>query len=387
MSSGIVVLPWWGYIVATLILTHVSIASVTIFLHRHQAHRALDLGSIPSHFFRFWLWLTTGMTTKEWVAIHRKHHAKCETVEDPHSPQIHGLQRVLWTGVLLYVKESRNTQTLERYGHGTPDDWVERKIYAPHHKLGVAIMLVTNMVVFGLIPGLLIWVVQVAWIPFWAAGVINGVGHFWGYRNFTCADASTNIFPIGLLIGGEELHNNHHAFAASAKLSNKWYEFDIGWFYIRLLESVGWAKVKKIAPRPRFGSVRPTVDLELLQTVVTHRYDVMTRYLHSLHRLAAEEFSVLKIEARESRLMKRLLGKDRAELPAPHQEKLVTLLSRSERLAKVYDMRSELEALWARSAATHEQLIAQLKDWIDRAEQSGIRQLEEFSLRLRCYAA
>ena len=288
---------------------------------------------------------------------------------------------------MLYVKESRNTQTLERYGHGTPDDWLERKIYAPHHKLGVVIMLVTDMAIFGLVPGLLIWAVQVAWIPFWAAGVINGVGHFWGYRNFTCADASTNIFPFGILIGGEELHNNHHAFAASAKLSNKWYEFDIGWFYICLLEFAGWAKVKKIAPRPRFGSARATVDLALLQTVVTHRYDVMARYMGSLHRLAAEEFSVLEIEAPESRLMKRLLDKDRAGLPAPYQEKLVTLLGRSERLAKVYHMRAELEALWARSAATHEQLIAQLKDWIDRAEQSGIRQLEEFSLRLRCYAA
>lgn len=387
MFSGMVALPGWGYVLAALLLTHVSIASVTIFLHRHQAHRALDLGPIPSHFFRFWLWLTTGMNTKEWVAIHRKHHAKCETAEDPHSPQIYGLRRVLWTGVLLYVKESRNTQTLDRYGHGTPDDWLERKIYAPHHKLGVVALLIMDIAIFGLIPGLLIWIVQAAWIPFWAAGVINGVGHFWGYRNFTCADASTNIFPIGLLIGGEELHNNHHAFAASAKLSNKWYEFDIGWLYIRLLESIGWAKVKKIAPRPRFGSVRSAVDLELLQTVVTHRYDVMTRYLHSLHRLAAEEFATLRLGARESRLMKRLLGKDKATLPAPHQEKLVTLLKRSERLAKVYDMRSELEALWARSAATHEQLIAQLKDWIERAEQSGIRQLEEFSMRLRCYAA
>lgn len=386
MFSGMVSLPGWGYVLITLLLTHVTIVSVTIFLHRHQAHRALDLGPVPSHFFRFWLWLTTGMTTKEWVAIHRKHHAKCETADDPHSPQIYGLPRVLWTGVMLYVKESRNAQTLERYGHGTPDDWLERKIYAPYHKLGVAIMLATDMAIFGFVPGLLIWIVQVAWIPFWAAGVINGVGHFWGYRNFTCADASTNIFPIGLLIGGEELHNNHHAFAASAKLSNKWYEFDIGWLYIRLLESLGWARVKKVAPRARFGSARTVVDLELLQTVITHRYDVMTRYLHSLHRLAAEEFALLKLEAHESRLLKRLLGKSKAALSVSHQEKLATLLRMSERLAKVYEMRSELEALWARSAVTHEHLIAQLKDWIDRAEQSGIRQLEEFSVRLRCYA-
>lgn len=387
MYSGIVDLPWWGYVLITLALTHISIASVTIFLHRHQAHRALDLGRIPSHFFRLWLWLTTGMVTKEWAAIHRKHHAKCETAEDPHSPQILGLKRVLWTGVLLYVKESRNKETLERYGHGTPGDWLERKIYTPYHKLGIVITLIVDVAVFGVWPGVLIWTVQMVWIPFWAAGVINGIGHFWGYRNFSCTDASTNIFPVGILIGGEELHNNHHTFAASAKLSNKWYEFDIGWFYIRLLEVIGWAKVKKVAPRPQFGAARPVIDLDMLQTVVTHRYDVMAKYLKSVHHLAAEEFSKLRIDARECRMMKRLLGKDRAALPVSQQEQLTALLNQSDRLAKVYVMRSELEALWARSAASHDQLLNQLKDWIERAEQSGIHQLEEFSLRLRSYAA
>jgi len=386
MHPGILELPWWGYLVATLVLTHVTIASVTIFLHRHQAHRALELGALPSHFFRLWLWLTTGMVTKEWAAIHRKHHAKCETAEDPHSPQRVGLNRVLWTGVFLYVKESRNPETMERYGHGTPDDWLERKLYSPLHKLGIVVMLGIDLALFGVWPGALIWAVQMVWIPFWAAGVVNGIGHFWGYRNFACADASTNFFPLGILIGGEELHNNHHAFATSARLSNKWYEFDVGWLYIRLMETLGLARVKKVAPRPRLGAVRRAIDLDMLQAVVTHRYDVLARYLKSLRQLAAEEFAQLKIDAREGRMMKRLLGEDGAALPAPQKERLAALLAQSERLARGYAMRAELEALWARSSASHDQLVAQLQDWVASAEQSGIRQLEEFSRRLRSYA-
>lgn len=386
MYSGFLDLPWWGYLLATLAMTHVTIAGVTIFLHRHQAHRALELGLLPSHFFRLWLWLTTGMVTREWAAIHRKHHAKCETPEDPHSPQVVGLNRVLWTGVFLYVKESRNPDTTERYGHGTPDDWLERKLYTPLHKLGVVVMLGIDVALFGVWPGVLIWVVQMVWIPFWAAGVVNGIGHFWGYRNFACADASTNFFPLGILIGGEELHNNHHAFATSAKLSNKWYEFDIGWLYIRMMELLGVARVKKVAPKPRLGAVRPAIDLDMLQAVVTHRYDVLARYLKTLRQLAAEEFAQLKIDAREGRTIKRLLGADGAALPGPQKERLTALLARSERLARGYAMRAELEALWARSSASHDQLVKQLQDWVAHAEQSGIRQLEEFSRRLRSYA-
>ncbi len=386
MYAGLIDLPWWGYVLVTLGLTHVTIAAVTIFLHRHQAHRSLELGPVPSHFFRLWLWLTTGMVTGEWAAIHRKHHAKCETSEDPHSPQVVGLNRVLWTGVFLYVKESRNADTIARYGHGTPDDWLERKVYSPQHKLGIVVMLGIDVALFGVWPGLLIWGVQMVWIPFWAAGVVNGIGHFWGYRNFACADASTNFFPLGILIGGEELHNNHHAFATSAKLSNKWYEFDIGWLYIRLMEILGLARVKKVAPIPRLGALRPAIDLDLLQAVVTHRYDVLARYLKTLRQLAAEEFEQLRIDAREGRHMKRLLGEDSAALPAPQKERLTALLDRSERLAKVYAMRADLEALWVRSSASHDQLVKQLQDWVARAEQSGIRQLEDFSRRLRSYA-
>lgn len=381
MLSGFFDLPWWGYVLVTLGLTHVTIAGVTIFLHRHQAHRALDLGPIPSHFFRFWLWLTTGMNTKEWAAIHRKHHAKCETEEDPHSPQIHGINKVLWGGVFLYVKEAHNKETLSKYGTGTPDDWIEHKLYTPHQKLGIAIMFVLDVLMFGIVAGPVVWLVQVLWIPFWAAGVVNGLGHFWGYRNFACADASTNLIPIGILIGGEELHNNHHTFATSAKLSNKWYEFDIGWMYIRILEMLGQARVKKVAPRPRLGAVRPAVDHVTLNAVITHRYDVLAKYLKSLRQVAHEELQHLREDAHQHAVLKYLLGDSGGEACAKTQ----AVLAKSERLSKLVEMRHELEAIWARSSASHEQLLQQLQDWIHRAEESGVRQLQEFSLRLRSY--
>jgi len=278
---GLIDLPWWGYIVVTLVLTHITIASITIFLHRHQAHRALELHPIPSHFFRFWLWLTSGMVTKEWAAIHRKHHAKCETVDDPHSPVIYGIKKVLTEGAELYRIESKNKETLERYGHGTPDDWVERNVYTGHSAAGIALMLIINVVLFGPI-GLTIWAVQMMWTPVMAAGVINGIGHFWGYRNFRSGDASRNVSPWGILIGGEELHNNHHAYPTSAKLSNKWFEFDIGWMYIRLMEMIGWAKVKKIAPKLQLDKTKTECDFETLQAVISHRYEVLANYSKSL---------------------------------------------------------------------------------------------------------
>jgi stearoyl-CoA desaturase (delta-9 desaturase) len=388
MFSGVFDLPWWGYVLVALVLTHVTIAGVTIFLHRCQAHRALDLHPAASHFFRFWLWLTTGMITKEWAAIHRKHHAKCETAEDPHSPQIYGINRVLWGGVLLYRDEAGNRDTIERYGHGTPDDWLERKLYTPYNFYGVGIMAAIDLALFGLVPGLAIWAVQMVWIPFWAAGVINGIGHYWGYRNFDSADASTNIVPWGILIGGEELHNNHHAYATSAKLSNKWYEFDIGWLYIRILSMLGLAQVKKVAPRPKLAAARAVADFDTLQAVITYRYDVMQKYMKSLQALWREELDKLKAtpQAGQFASLKRLLGRGGERLPESEKTRLEAVLQQNQRLATVYAMRKDLAALWARSNATREQLLKQLQDWCTRAEQSGIAQLQEFSLRLRRYA-
>jgi stearoyl-CoA desaturase (Delta-9 desaturase) len=389
LVSGVFDLPWWGLVIVTLLLTHITIAAVTIFLHRHQAHRALDLHPLASHFFRFWLYLTTGMVTKEWAAIHRKHHAKCETADDPHSPQIYGINRVLWGGVFLYVKEAHNKQTLERYGHGTPDDWLERNVYSNHSITGLVVMGLVNVTLFGIVPGLLMVAVQIVWIPFWAAGVINGVGHYWGYRNWPTADASTNIFPLGLLIGGEELHNNHHAFASSAKLSNRWYEFDIGWMYIRILEMLGLAQIKRIAPRPRFTQAKPVADFDTLQAVINYRYDVLAKYAKSLKNTYAEELRVLRgfapQDAKLLKGLKRWLNRDEKQLCGEDRARLAEALAKSEKLSTVYAMRSELAALWERSNATREQLLKQLQDWCRRAEASGIRQLEEFSLSLRRY--
>jgi stearoyl-CoA desaturase (Delta-9 desaturase) len=389
MFSGFFDLPWWGFIVVALALTHVTIAAVTIYLHRCQAHRALELHPLVSHFFRLWLWLTTGMVTKEWAAIHRKHHAKCETAEDPHSPQVYGINRVLWLGVFLYVKESYNKETLERYGHGTPDDWMERNVYSRFATTGVTLLLATDMFLFGVVPGALIWAAQIAWIPFWAAGVINGVGHFFGYRNYDVADASTNIVPWGILIGGEELHNNHHAFAASAKLSSKWYEFDIGWLYISILSALGLATVKKVAPRPRFAEPKPVVDFEILHAVIANRYDVLSRYAKSLRRTYRDELARLRQwsprDAEALRSLRRALLRGQA-LAGAEGTKLAEALKHSRALETALAMRRELIAIWERSTASKEQLLRQLQDWCSRAEASGVPPLVDFSHRLRSYA-
>jgi stearoyl-CoA desaturase (delta-9 desaturase) len=387
--SGLLDLPWWGYIVAALALTHITIAAVTIYLHRCQAHRALELHPVVSHFFRFWLWLTTGMVTKEWAAIHRKHHAKCETVEDPHSPQVYGINRVLWAGVFLYVKESFNKETLERYGHGTPEDWIERNLYTRSPIYGVSLALAINLLVFGVVPGLLIWLTQIAWIPFWAAGVINGIGHFFGYRSYGVADASRNIVPWGIFIGGEELHNNHHAYASSAKLSTKWYEFDVGWMYIRTLEILGLANVKKVAPKPRFAAPKPAADLDTLHAVIANRYDVLSRYAKSVKRTYADEVQRLKHwspgDAEVLRSLRRALLRGQAVAGA-ERARLSEALKNSRALATAIAMRDELAALWERSSASKEQLLKQLQDWCHRAEASGVAPLVDFSHRLRSYA-
>lgn len=390
IHSGVLDLPWWGTVLAALGLTHVTIASVTIFLHRHQAHRALELHPAVSHFFRLWLWLTTGMVTKEWAAVHRKHHAKCETVEDPHSPQIYGLNRVLWGGVFLYVREASRPETLARYGHGTPDDWMEHHVYSKHKILGIVLMGVVDMALFGVLPGGLVLITQIAWIPFWAAGVINGLGHYWGYRNWPSPDASTNISPIGILIGGEELHNNHHAFPTSAKLSSKWFEFDIGWLYIRVLQALGLATVKHLAPRPQLVTAKSNVDLATVQAIIRCHYDVLANYTRSLRHACAAELDRqrgMSLEARRTlKAVRPWLGKEEGAL-GPWRSQLVTqALNASQALATMYSMRGELAALWGRSAATGEQLARQLQDWCQRAEASGIEALADFSRRLRSYA-
>ena len=384
LANGYLGWSWWQITLYTLVLTHITIAAVTIFLHRCQAHRALDLHPIVSHFFRFWLWLTTGMVTKEWASIHRKHHAKCETVDDPHSPQILGIGTVLSRGAELYKKEAKNQETLEKFGHGTPDDWLERNIYSRFSWQGVAIMLIIDVFLFGGI-GLTVWAVQMLWIPITAAGIINGIGHYWGYRNFDCEDASTNILPWGILIGGEELHNNHHTFATSAKLSNKWYEFDIGWLYIQMMSAVGLATVKKTPPKPVLSDLRPA-DQNTLEAIIANRYEIMARYSKTLRSFFVNEVQHMQVLASHLSDARVWLSKDESRLSELERMKLEELMASNAQLRKMIEMRRDLQAIWGRSSATREQLVTQLHAWCQRAEDSGLKSLREFSLRLRRYA-
>ena len=384
LANGYLDWSWWQITAFTLVATHITIAAVTIFLHRCQAHRALDLHPIVSHFFRFWLWLTTGMVTKEWAAIHRKHHAKCETVDDPHSPQVLGINTVLSRGAELYKKEAANQETLDKFGHGTPDDWVEHNIYSKFSWQGVAIMLIIDVFLFGAI-GLTVWAVQMLWIPITAAGVINGIGHYWGYRNFDCEDASRNIVPWGILIGGEELHNNHHTFATSAKLSNKWYEFDIGWMYIQIMSAVGLATVKKTPPKPVLSDLRPA-DQNTLEAIIANRYEIMARYSKTLRSFFSNEVQHMQVLAAHLGDARTWLAKDESRLTEQEKLKLEELMASNTQLRKMIEMRRELQAIWSRSSATKEQLLSQLHAWCQHAEESGLTSLREFSLRLRRYA-
>ena len=389
MFSGLLNLPWWGDIIACLILVQITIAGVTLYLHRCQAHRALDMHPIVSHFFRFWLWMTTGMITKEWAAIHRKHHAKCETEEDPHSPRIHGINKILFTGVVLYVRESHKKDVMEKYGHSTPTDWMERNVYTPMNKWGIMLLAAIDIWLFGLVPGALIYGIQLGWIPFWAAGVINGVGHYFGYRNFQTDDDSTNMVPWAVWIGGEELHNNHHAYPTSAKFSLRWYEFDLGWMYVKILESMGLATVRKQAPKVKLDPSKWEVDAATLQAVIQHRFDVMANYAKSIKRTSKLEIAALQAKGHDSAAMvamRKWMHRDRAVIPARVQPSLDQVVEANAALKTTLTMRQDLARLWERSTLSTEQLVNQLKDWCERAEGSGVPPLVEFSHRLRSYA-
>jgi len=387
MINGILDFTLWQSLLAVLLLTHVTIAAVTIYLHRHQAHRALELRPVVSHFFRFWLWLTTGMVTREWVAIHRKHHAKCETVEDPHSPQVRGIRKVLLEGAELYKAEAANKETLEKYGHGTPADWIERTLYTPHSAAGIGLMLLLDLFLFG-VAGIAVWGIQMLWIPFFAAGVINGLGHWWGYRNYEVPDASTNIVPWGVLIGGEELHNNHHTFASSAKLSSRWWEFDIGWLYIRLLGLLGLARVRKVAAQPLLDPAKAAVDMDTLVAIVTNRFQVMSRYGRDvLKRVHRDEMRRAGSHARPLlRKARHLLMRDESLIDEQSQRQLDSLLSDSQRLETVYRFKQRLQALWRLSADSNEHLLHALQEWCRQAETSGIHALRDFVRVLRSYS-
>ena len=385
LANGLLAASWWQIVLYTLVTTHITIASVTIYLHRHQAHRAMDLHAIPAHFFRLWLWLGTGQVTKEWVSIHRKHHAKCETVEDPHSPQAHGIKKVFWQGAELYRAESKNKETMTKYGHGTPGDWIERNLYTPFSWQGVGLMMIINLALFG-VAGLAVWAVQMVWIPVTAAGIVNGIGHYWGYRNFEAPDASTNISPWGIMIGGEELHNNHHTYPTSAKFSVKPYEFDIGWIYIRGLERLGLATVKKVPPKLQLGTIQPVADEKTLEALIAHRYEVMAGFARELRRAGRAEIELIKAKKGDASILRaanRWLHRDDDKVPAAARPKLAQARAEHPVLDKMVTMREELRQMWMSTSASREQLATDLAAWCRRAEESGIAALREFSMKLR----
>ncbi len=393
LAHGFSSFNWWEIVLYTLLTTHITIVAVTVFLHRAQAHRALDLHAIPSHFFRLWLWLGTGMVTKEFVAVHRKHHAKVETTEDPHSPQTRGIKALLLTGVELYKAEAGNPETLVKYGLGTPDDWLERNLYTRYTWQGVGLMLILDLFLFGAI-GMAVWAVQMLWIPVMATGIINGIGHWWGYRNYESADASSNVSPWGIMIGGEELHNNHHTYPTSARFSVKPYEFDIGWAYIRGLEMLGLATVRKTVPQLKLGDVRAVADSKTLEGIIANRYEVMANYARGLRRASRSELARLKSEGEGSteklanmRLARRWLHRDADKIPQAVKVQVAEAVAVSPYLAKLVAMREELRMLWTRTNVSAEQLVVDLQAWLHKAEESGIATLQEFALRLRAVHA
>ena len=385
LAKGLFALPWWAVALIALVLTHITIVGVTVYLHRYQAHRAITLHPAVEFFFRTWLWLTTGMNTREWTAVHRKHHAFVEAEGDPHSPKVFGIRKVFWQGAELYREEAANCETLTRYGQGTPDDWLERALFG-HDKLGVAVMLVIDLVCFGAL-GLTVWAVQMVWIPLFAAGVINGAGHWRGYRNVETTDSSTNLVPWGILIGGEELHNNHHAFPSSACFKLKAWEFDIGWFYVRALVGLGLASVVRVAPRLEVARPEPRLDGETLSAMLVGHWQVMADYAQRVvHRVRREEIRVApRAERARLRSLARLIARAPRSL-APDDEAVLTLgLDRSRALALVYQFQQRLHALVAERTSSQERLLAQLHEWCREAEASGVAALADFSDRIKAY--
>ncbi|USQ14381.1 fatty acid desaturase [Legionella lytica] len=388
MLFGYLNLSFWGYVVAVLVMTQITIAAVTLYLHRYQTHRALTLHPVVSHFFRLWLWLTTGMVTADWVAIHRKHHATTDVEGDPHSPVVLGIKKVFWEGAELYRTARKDREMVAKYSHGTPTDWIERNIYSRYSAGGIALMFFINLFFFGL-PGITIWALQMMWIPFHAAGVINGIGHHWGYRNYECRDAATNIIPWGFWIGGEELHNNHHTFASSAKFSVKWWEFDIGWMYIRILSFLGLARVKKLPPKLAMEAGKLHVDMDTVKAVISNRFQVMSNYYKGVIRPILKQERINSDDSRETKKMfaraGSLLRREDSLLSSKAKARLSALLEAREQLRVVYAYKQSLQNVWLKTAATQKELIDALQQWCRQAEESGLEVLKQFAQQLKGY--
>ncbi|AFK69697.1 delta-9 fatty acid desaturase DesA [Pseudomonas plecoglossicida] len=385
--NGLLDLSAWQLVGITLLMTHVTIVSVTVYLHRYSAHRALELNGALKHFFRFWLWLTTAQNTREWTAVHRKHHAKCETPDDPHSPVYKGLGTVLRKGAELYREEARNPETLRIYGKNCPDDWIERNLYSRYKLGGIALMAVIDLLLFGTL-GITIWAVQMMWIPFWAAGVVNGLGHALGYRNFECRDAATNLVPWGIIIGGEELHNNHHTYPNSAKLSVKRWEFDMGWAWIRLFCLLRLAKVQRVAPIAHRVAGKASLDMDTAMAILNNRFQIMAQYRKLvIGPLVKQELARVDASVRyRFRRAKRLLSRETSLLEDRHHVRIESMLAHSQALKTIYEKRLALQQIWARTSANGHDMLAAMKDWVHEAETSGIQALRDFAAQLKTYS-
>lgn len=381
---GFLNLNFWGYVLVAFLMVQFTFMGVTLYLHRDATHRSLDLHPALRHIFRFWLWMSSGIVTREWVAVHRKHHARCETPEDPHSPVIYGLKKVLLEGAELYQAAARDPELIEKYGRGTPNDWMERNVYLRHRNLGIVLMVVVDLLLFG-VPGIIIIAAQMLANPLMAAGVINGLGHHTGYRNFECPDAARNVLPWGFLVAGEELHNNHHAFPSSAKFSIRSWEFDIGWAYIRVFQALGLARVIRIAPAPAIVPSRNHIDLETVRAVIVNRMHVLRAYTKNVmvpvfrQELAAARGNL-------SKRVKKLLVREPVLLDSHAKSRLSEVLAKNQALKTVHDFRERLRVLWSGGAnMSNETLLQHLKEWVAQAEASGIKALQDFAATIRSY--
>ncbi len=373
-------------VIYTLVVTHVTIVSVTVFLHRYAAHRSLELHPGLMHFFRFWLWMTSGMVTQHWAAIHRKHHAVCETEEDPHSPVVKGIRKVFWQGAELYREAAKDQSIMDRFGKGMPDDWLERNVYTGRSATGVVLLLFINVLLFGPI-GLTVWAVQMIWIPLFAAGVINGIGHYWGYRNFECPDAATNIVPWGILIGGEELHNNHHTYPNSAKLSQKPWEFDIGWMWIRIFQFFGLAKPLSTGPVVERVPGREVIDNDTVWAVLNDRFRVMAHYAEEVVAPTVEQ-ECRRVDVATRNLLKKakaLLCREDTLVDDAERQQISRVVDVSPILGTLYELRQRLQGIWAKRGGDSEELIAAFKQWCVDAEATGIQTLRDFVTDLKSY--
>ena len=388
---GLADLSFWGYVVVTVLWMHVTLIAITLYFHRDQAHRAIDLHPALRHFFRLWLWITTGASTREWVAVHRRHHAYCERDGDPHSPRIFGLKTVLLEGAELYRAAARDRETIEKYAKGTPNDWLENHLYAhpTGSYYGIALLVLADLVLFG-VPGIIMIAFQLGNMPLLAAGVINGLCHAKGYRNFETPDASTNLWPLAVLIAGEELHNNHHAFPTSARFSMRRHEFDLGWLYLKMFAALRLAKIRRVATPPALkASAGAAPELDELRAIIVHRMHVLRHYTYNVTLpVLRRELETFGENANTLlRTARRYLSRQPEMLDESSRQQLEALADRHPRFQTVLQFRNELKQLWEGAHTSNDRLLADFREWCARAEQSGIQGLQEFVHYLRSFRA